>query len=390
MLVDAKSKNALLVARWAVLAVFFLNGTIFANWVARIPQVRTALGFSEGVLGTVLLFLSVGVIIGLTLASGLIARYGSRRVTAVAAVVFSLSLTPLGLAFNFITLGAALLLFGITTSIMDVAMNAQAIEIERRYQKPIMGSFHAGFSIGGFAGALMGAGFVAAGFDVLPHFAIVSISFALLLAFISRYLVTIEQEVSDESAGVIQLPPRALWALGFVAFSAALGEGAMADWSAIYLQDIVGTTEANAAFGFAAFSLLMTAGRLAGDTLVARTSRATIVRGGGALAGVGMLLALLVPQFIPTLIGFALVGAGLATIIPLAFSAAGNRADVAPGAGIAGVATIGYAGFLAGPPLIGLLAEVTSLRLALLVVALLAGTLIFTGGAAGKQKPGQG
>jgi MFS family permease len=224
---------------------------------------------------------------------------------------------------------------------------------------------------------------------VLTHFLIVSVIFAVLLLLVSRYMVTIDHEVSDDSSGVIQLPPRALWALGFVAFSGAIGEGAMADWSAIYLKDTVGTTEANAAFGFAAFSLLMTAGRLMGDTLVARTSRATIIRVGGALAGIGMMIAILFPQFIPSLIGFAFVGAGLATVIPLAFSAAGNRADVAPGAGIAGVATIGYAGFLAGPPVIGLLAEATSLRVAFVVVALLAFSLVFTGGAAGKQKPGQ-
>ncbi len=390
MIAEAKQKNALAAARWAVLGVFFINGLIFANWVARIPQVRDALGFSDGVLGTVLLFAAVGVITGLTFAGGLISRYGSRRVTTTAAMLFALALILPGMAFNFWSLGAALFAFGAFTSIMDVAMNAQAVEIERRYAKPLMGSFHAAFSIGGFIGALMGAGFVAAGFDVLPHFVFVSLTFVVVLFFITRYLVTIENEVNEDQEGaVIQLPPRALWALGFVAFSAALGEGSMADWSAIYLQDVVGTSEANAALGFAAFSLLMTAGRLAGDTLVARTSRATIVRGGGALAAAGILLAVLLPQFIPSLIGFALVGAGVSTIIPLAFSAAGNRTDVPPGVGIAGVATIGYAGFLAGPPVIGLLAEVTSLRIALLVVGALAASLVFTGGAAGKGKHGE-
>ncbi|MCA9916113.1 MAG: MFS transporter, partial [Anaerolineae bacterium] len=346
--------------------------------------------FSDGILGTVLLFLSAGVITGLTFAGGLISRHGSRRITTVASVFFALALILPGLAFNYWTLGSALFVFGAFTSIMDVAMNAQAVEIERRYAKPLMGSFHASFSIGGFAGALIGAGFVATGFDVLPHFVIVSLIFVVLLLFITRYLVTIENEVNEEQDGsVIQLPPRSLWALGFVAFSAAIGEGSMADWSAIYLQDVVGTSEANAALGFAAFSLLMTAGRLLGDTLVARTSRATIVRGGGALAAVGILLAVLLPQFITSLLGFALVGAGVSTIIPLAFSAAGNRTDVPPGVGIAGVATIGYAGFLAGPPVIGLLAESISLRFALLFVAVLAASLVLTGGAAGRGKHGE-
>jgi len=387
MFAEAKAKNGLRAARWAVLAIFFMNGAVFANWVARIPEVRDTLGFSEGVLGAALLFISIGVILGLTLTGGLIGRYGSHRVTTVTSILLSLSLIPLGLAVNFWTLSAGLFIFGIFMSTMDVSMNAQAIEIERRYAKPLMGSFHAAYSIGGFSGAILGAGFVSADFDVRPHFLIISAVSIVLLLLFTRFLVTIEDEVQEEGGAVIQLPPRALWALGFVAFSGAIGEGAMADWSGIYLKDIVGTTESNAALGFAIFSLLMTVGRLLGDNLVARTSRATIVRSGGALAGTGMLLAIFFPQFIPALIGFALVGIGLATIIPLAFSAAGNRVDVAPGVGIAGVATIGYAGFLAGPPVIGLLAEATSLRLALLVVALLALSLTVTGGAAGKQKP---
>ena len=373
-----KVESGLKAARLAVLAMFFLNGAIFGTWVSRIPDVQIRLGLSEGALGLVLLGIAVGVITALTLAGGLIARYGSRTVTKVGAVGLCLLLPLLALMPGAIALWINLFAFGAAMSLMDVAMNAQGVEVEQRYERALMSSFHAAFSIGGFAGAVLSAGM--AMLTVLPlyHFSLVSLLFLMVVVVIGRWLLA-DNGRSDVDAPVFQLPHRLLWPLGVVAFCTALGEGAMADWSAVYLTSVVGTAAGLAAVGFAAFSLTMTIGRLLGDKVATFVEPSRLVRSGGLLAALGLVVAIVYPQPVMVIVGFAAVGAGLSIIIPLTFSAAGNIPGLSSGVGIAGVATIGYAGFLAGPPLIGLLAEATSLQLSLLVIAILVGSLVFTG-----------
>jgi MFS family permease len=363
--------------RLAVLAAFFVNGAMLGTWVSRIPAVQLRLGMSEGELGLVLLGMAVGVLVALSLAGGLVGRFGSRLVTAGGAVAMCPILVLLSLVTRPLALWLALFAFGAAMSSMDVAMNAQAVVIEQRAKRPLMSSFHASFSIGGLFGALLGAGFTTISGEPLIHFAFAAVLFLVTMLVASRHLLTISGEKSDGGA-LFRLPPRALWALGAIAFCTAIGEGAMADWSGVYLARTIGTTAAVAALGFAAFSVTMTLGRLLGDRLAMRFDSVRIVRFGGLLTAVGLLVAILTGQPIVVLIGFAAVGAGLANNIPLAFSTAGNYPGISSSAGIAGVATIGYAGFLAGPPVIGIVAEATSLRIALLLVALLAGSLIFT------------
>ncbi len=356
-------------ARLAVLMMFFSNGAVLSSWASRIPQIQDKLGLSEGALGIVLLGLAVGVLTALPLAGGLIVRFSSRSVLLFAGIANVLTLPLLALAPEAILLWFALFLFGATTSTMDIAMNAQAVGVEKNVGKPIMSSFHAAFSIGAFVGALMGSGAVAVGFEPLSHFLIASVIFGGIILSFTRQTIDIDGEIEESGGAIFRLPVRALWVLGALGFCATIGEGAMADWSAVYMEDIVGTTEQVAPLGFAAFSLTMTGGRLIGDWLTARFSAVTIVRLGGLLSGSGLLVVVILPETIPALIGFAFVGAGLATIVPIVFSAAGNMPNVPSGAGIAGVATIGYAGFLAGPPVIGLIAEATSLQSSLLLVA---------------------
>jgi len=363
--------------RLAVLAAFFVNGALLATWVSRIPAVQTRLNLSEGALGIVLLGMGVGVLVALSLASTLIGRFGSRFVTVTAAIAMCVFLPLLALAPNAVTLWAGLFLFGAATSTMDVAMNDQAVMVEQRSQKPLMSSFHASFSVGALAGAMLGAGIAWLSLGSLQHFILAAILFFGLMALVARSLLP-TKGVKSESDSLFRFPPRVVWPLGAIAFCAAIGEGAMADWSGVYLNQTINTTVAVAALGFAAFSLTMTVGRLLGDWLATRFDPALIVRFGGFLAAVGLLAAILTTQPVIVLLGFAAVGLGVANVIPMAFSAAGKLPNLPAGVGIAGVATIGYAGFLAGPPLIGLIAEGTSLRIALLVVVLLVGTLVFT------------
>lgn len=364
-------------ARVAVLSAFFINGAVMASWLARIPLIQSRLALSEGALGLVLMGMAAGVLVALTFAGGLVARFGSRAVVAVSSLLLCALLSPLALMPNATALWINLFLFGAALSLMDVAMNAQGVDVERLAGRALMSSFHAAWSVGGFVGAGLAALTSFLGVDLLTHFLLIAVVFALAAFATIPRLLTV---AGDGEGGhtVFRLPPRVLWPVGAVAFCAAIGEGAMADWSGVYLKSVVGVADGMAAFGFAAFSITMTAGRLAGDSLVTRFGPAPIVRIGGICAATGLLLAILWPQTVPVLIGFAAVGAGLSIVIPLAFSAAGKVPNLPAGVGIAAVATIGYAGFLAGPPAIGLLAEATSLQMAMLLVLALVSSLIFT------------
>ena len=372
-------------ARSAVLLAFFTNGALMATWVSRIPAVQSKFGLSEGALGLVILGLSAGMLTALFLAGGLIARFGSPRVTLYCALVSCLTLPILGIVSTPIALFAVLFVFGGGISAMDVAMNEQAVLVERRAGRPLMSSFHAGYSVGGVAGALMGAGMAAmTGLSTQPHFAIAAVIFSGAIVFSFPHLLPTERGTGKKEP-VFRLPERSLWILGAIAFCSAIGEGAMADWSAVYLTKVLYTDAAFAALGFAAFSLTMTIGRIFGDFLLRKWTPALIVRSGGFIAALGILAAVLTQSPIIAIAGFAAVGVGLANIIPLLFGAAGNFPGISTGAGIAGVATIGYAGFLVGPPFIGFVAEETSLRVALFLVALIIGTLVFSAKAISSQ-----
>jgi predicted MFS family arabinose efflux permease len=288
-----------------------------------------------------------------------------------------LFLPLLAVAPDAILLWLGLFLFGAATSTMDVAMNDQAVMVEQRAQKPMMSSFHAAWSIGSLVGAVLGASIAGLSFGSIPHFLFASVLFLTIMALAARHLLPTEGR-KEKGESMFRLPVRAVWPLGAIAFCAAIGEGAMADWSGVFLSQTMGTTISFAALGFAAFSLTMTVGRLSGDWLVKRFDPVLVVRAGGLLALAGIILALTTAEPVVVLIGFGAVGLGVANVVPLSFSAAGKLNDLPAGVGIAGVATIGYAGFLAGPPMIGLIAEATSLRLALLIVALLVGSLFFS------------
>jgi len=381
------TQRSFLYSRIAVSAVFFTIGAVFANWISRIPQVKENLSLSEADLGLALMMASIGLLFGLLMTSGLIARFGSKNISIYGAICLSASLVFVGFAFNFVTLSIALFFSGLFNGVTDVAMNTQGAEVEKRSGKQIMNSFHAFWSIGTFTGAVMGAGFVTLGFSVRDHFLAVPLFFIVLMLIMRQFLLDIPDEQNSDNQAAFQLPPRAIWALGALAFAAGLSEGALIDWGGLYLHDIVGTSEAVAAFALAAFSATMVFGRFTGDTVAERIGASRLVRIGGGLVVVGIGIALFFPTLWTSLFGFALAGLGLATAIPLAFSAAGKMPAIPSGRAIAGVATIGYAAFLMGPALIGFVAEATSLRIALGIVMVIALTIIFTGGALDVRKP---
>lgn len=357
-------------ARLAILAIFFVTGMTLASWFANIPLVKARLELSEGVLGFTLLSMAVGAVISMPLTGALIPRIGSRHITGVTAVLFCLTLPLPILAPNLPLLVLALFIFGALQGSLDVAMNAQAVAVENAYGSPIMSTFHGFFSLGGLIGAGLGA--MALSIGIAPAYRALGATtlFTLVAGLSLRGLVNANAE---GDAHTFALPTGPLALLGLLAFFALVGEGAMADWSGVFLKDSLGTSAALAAAGYAAFSLTMTVGRLVGDRLVRHFRAVTLVRFSALLASVGLGLGLLIATPAAALIGFGCVGLGLANLIPILFGAAGRVPGVNPGTGIAAVSTAGYFGFLAGPPVIGLAAEVITLRGALFIVVLLIG-----------------
>ncbi|MDB4893212.1 MAG: permease of the major facilitator superfamily [Gemmatimonadetes bacterium] len=355
--------------RWAVSGVFLLTGVGTANWAVRIPAVQRSLQLSDGQLGIALLGVSVGAIAAMPVSGRLVARYGSRPVTWAGAIAFAIALTLPPLAPSFGLLLAALVALGLTNGILDVAMNAQAAAVQTKYSQPIMVRIHAFYSFGGLIGAAIGGSVAARGIGPAPHLAGVGVAIAIGASIAVARMLPAHTDAAPHIPFVAgQL--RALIALGVLAFCVLFGEGAMMNWSAVYLRNVIGTGPGLAAAGFASFSLMMATGRAVGDTLTSRLGAERLTRIGGAIALCGIGLALAFPQPLPVVIGFGAVGAGLAIIFPLTLAAAARTPGVVPGAAIAVVSMCGYSGLLAGPPLIGTVANFLTLRGGLALVAL--------------------
>jgi MFS family permease len=341
-----------------------------ATWASRIPAIKHAVGLSQAGLGLTLLGGAVGALLAMNVAGFLTARWGSRPVAIVTTLAVCGSLPLLALAQTPVALFTALFLLGATIGSMDVAMNAQAVAVERRLDRPILSSFHGMYSLGGLAGALAGGVAAGLGFDPLANFAAAAI--VSLCIAVPAFAWLLPAGVDSAGAGVtFSLPSRAVLTVGLIAFCTVVGEGAVADWSAVYLRSEADATAAVAAFGFASFSLTMAASRFAGDRLNARFGPSNMVRWGGLVAAVGFLVVIAVPVPFVAIAGFGLAGMGFSSIFPIAISAAGRIPSVASGTAIAAVATCGYTGFLIGPPVIGFIAQATSLRFGLGVVVAL-------------------
>ena len=367
-------------ARLAVLAVFALNGFALGSWFVRIPAVQDGLGIGEGLLGVALLGAAVGALLSMTVTGALISRFGSRRMVGAAALVLPASLIPIALAPNVPVLTLALVLVGASNGALDVSMNSHAVAVEARYRRRIMSSFHAAFSFGALAGSIVGGGVAYLGIGVLPHFLVVFVlaTLAAVPAYLS--LLPADADAAVDGAPAFARPTRSLLGLGVISFCVLLGEGAMSDWSAVYLDNALKTGPGFAAAGYAAFSLAMALGRLFGDGLAERFGPTRLVRLCGAVAAVGLGIALAVGNPVFALVGFACAGAGFSVVFPLALSAAGQTKGVAPGPALAAVSTAAYTGFLVGPPTIGFLAELAGLGTALYLIVGLSTAVFLLGG----------
>ncbi|WP_333761159.1 MFS transporter [Streptomyces sp. IBSBF 2390] len=364
--------------RVAITAFFALDGFIFAGWVVRIPDIKQQTHASAGSLGLALLGVSAGAVLTMTLTGRLCRRYGSHPVTVACMVVLALSVALPPLTHSAAALGAVLLLFGAAYGGVNVAFNSAAVDLVAALRRPIMPSFHAAFSLGGMIGAGLG-GLVAGVLSPTRHLLGLTLVGLLVTAVAGRTLLR-----HEPPAPAHRTPPSptgthskarstggrgTVVVFGLIALCTAYGEGAMADWGALHLQQDLAASAGTAAAGYACFALAMTLGRLTGSTLLARLGRARTVIAGGTVASAGMLLGSLAPSVGAALLGFAVTGLGLANLFPVAVERAGALAGPS---GVAVASTLGYGGMLLGPPAIGFMADWFSLPVALTSVAALA------------------
>jgi MFS family permease len=376
----------------AVSVAFLVHGAVIANWVPRVPAVKATLGVSDGPLGLAMLGLGVGAAAALLVAGRVVARFGSRPVVRVSGVAVCASLVGPGLAGNLPMLALTLALVGAASGLLDVAMNAHGSLVERGYGRSVMASLHGLWSVGGLLGAVTGGLAARAGWSPARHFTVAALCLGAAVLVGTRRLYP----AADDAAPTRRTTPgpaaagaaagaagrgrgvpwsRALVVLGVVGFSSFFGEGAAHDWSAVYLHDVLGTSPGMAAAGFAAFSLAMAAVRFGGDRLSARFGPVRLVHASGLVAATGFGLGLLAHRPAAGVAGFALLGAGLACVVPITFSAAGHLGGALAGVAISRVAAISYLATFVGPPVIGLVADLAGLSVALAIPVVLAGVV---------------
>jgi alpha-glucosidase len=355
-------RKPLLRARRAVALVFFVSGMVMASWYARIPTVQGKLDLSPGALGIALLGMPIGAIIAMPLTGWLLERTGSRPIVRAGSIAYCTALLPAAFAPNLELLTIALVAFGTANGVLDMSMNAHAVAVEKGYGRPILPSSHGMFSLGALAGAVIGSASASLRIGLVTHFTGMALAAGIGLSVACTQLLPAEADIGAPRAPVFVRPNRALAGLAIIAFCTAFSEGAMSDWSATYLKLSLRTGPGLAAAGYAGFCVAMAIARFSGDRLSQVAGPVKLVRLGAVLAAVGLGLSVLTSAPWLAILGFAMVGLGLASIFPVTISRAGSTAGMPPGRAVAAVSMVGYMGVMAGPPLIGFAAQAITLR----------------------------
>ena len=348
--------------------LFLLAGFSAAAWASLVPVAKAATGVNEGQLGLVLLCLGIGSLLAMPVSGVVSTRHGCRKVLMVCGVALCACLPLLASVQNVFTLAASLFFFGAMIGTFDCVMNIQAVIVERDSKRPLMSSFHGFYSLGGLLGAATTSTIMDLGVSPFATVSAIALAGVLLLMGIRRHVLPYGNPAEGPP---FALPRGEVLFLGMLCMTVFLVEGSMMDWSAVMLAENHGMPVAQAGYGFAAFSLTMTFGRLTGDRIVARVGRRSVVTVGGLLAMGGILLATLVPLWQAALLGYAMVGLGCSNIVPVLFTAVGRQTSMPQSVAVPAMSTLGYAGVLAGPAAIGFIAHHSSLPMAFLLVAAL-------------------
>ena len=345
---------------------FFIAGFTLAAWAPLVPYAKTRAGLDEATLGLLLLCLGAGSILAMPVAGILATRFGCRRVLIGGTLLICLALPLLATASSMPLLVATLFVFGAGLGCVDSTVNLQAVIVERASGRNMMSGFHGLFSVGGIAGAAGVSALLALGLS--PLWAIVVV-IVLTLAALLKAAPHLLPYGSESSGPAFAVPHGVVLFIGLLCFTVFLAEGAMLDWSAVFLTTEKNIGEAYAGLGYAAFALTMTAGRLTGDTIVKRLGARRVIVVGGIFAAAGMALATLAPSWEISLLGYALVGMGCSNIVPVLYTAVGKQTVMPEHIAVPAITTLGYAGILAGPAAIGFIAHASSLSMAFLLIA---------------------
>ena len=358
-------------ARYAVSLLFFLCGVVFTSWASRIPAFKEQFHLNEAELGGVLFMLPMGSLIALPFAGWAVDRVGSRRMGPLSLVLYAVALYALSLSPTVFTLSAALFAFGFIGNTVNIAINTHGLDVQHLMNKPILASFHALWSVGALCGALLGGWTLRNNYSTGAHYLMVLIPLTLLSVASYFFMLRIDDE-QHESKKLFALPDKALMLIGVICLCSTLCEGAMADWSALYYQSVLEDVTVKSTTGFTAYAFTMSIGRFTGDKLIHWMGYRKVLMMDALLIAGGMGLALASSLPVLVIIGFALVGYGVSTVIPIAYMVAGRSKTMRPSVALAAVSTVGFTGFLIGPPVIGFIAHEIGLRSALALVVVLA------------------
>jgi MFS family permease len=353
----------------AISFYFFFAGLVFSSWASRIPDVKDMFALNEAELGAVLFMLPLGALLALPFAGWLVHRLGSKLASAASLLLYTVLLFLISMADSVLNMSIDLFLFGVIGNVANIAMNTQGLSVQHLLKKPILSGLHAMWSLGAFLAAAITGWTMSVGYSMEMHFGMVAIAAALVALFFSFSLI--KDAAADHPQKVFVLPNRGLLLMGIICFCVAMSEGAMADWSSLYYRQVVQAINKVSTVGYTAFALCMALGRFFGDRLLQAFGYSTVLKMNGILVFIGMSLALAMHSAVGVIVGFALVGFGVSSVIPIVYMLSAKSKSMAPSAAIAAVSGIGFTGFLIGPPIIGFIAKETGLRMALSIVAFL-------------------
>jgi MFS family permease len=367
---DLRRVNHLRRYRIATSVFFFIAGLTFATWASRIPAIQSKLQLSDAGLGGVLFSLPAGLMLSLPLSGWLVSKYGSRPMMITGALIYPALLLMLASASSVFALTFALFMFGMLGNLLNISMNTQAVGVEKLYGRSVMASFHGLWSLAGFSGALIGTLFVSQGIPPFMHFTIVAALAGILLLLFFRNTLP-KDSGNNQPQKLFVKPDKAILLLGMIAFCTLLCEGAMSDWSGVYFKNIVKAPVSMITLGYVAFTAMMALGRFLGDWLVTKLGVKNMLQISGSMITSGLLLSVFFPNIVTATLGFLLVGFGVSSVVPIVYGLAGKSKTMSPGTALASVSTIGFLGFLIGPPVIGFIAQAISLRWSFTLIGIL-------------------
>ncbi len=347
---------------------FFISGFGYSSWTSRIPGIKESLKLSDAHFGTLLFMMPVGLILTMPLTGKLLDHYKSRTILLIGTLLYNLVLPCLGFSRYTWVLGIVLFFFGSSRNLMNLSVNAQAIGVQSLYSRSIMSSFHAIWSMAGFAGAAFG--YLMVTLNVIPAWHLLGVSLALTTLTLFYYGDTLNQQPDhSHKRSIFSLPPRGMLLFSFICFTSMACENTMYDWSGIYIRQVLHGSKAVATIAFVIYMVAMTTGRFFGDRMADRFGIQRVLATSGILITAGFTVTVLSPYIPLTLVGYLLTGFGVSCVVPFVFSLAGKMPMSNPGAALASISSLGYLGFLLVPPMIGYVAQASSLRVSFAVIA---------------------